>query len=84
MGETYHYHGRISAIGSAVLLGATIAALALGHFLAGPTDEARASEPGDPFHIVEVEQEHAWCYVLINDTRHIGELNVLACVLKRP
>jgi len=38
----------------------------------------------DPFvpNIIEVEKDHAWCYVLTNSNSLIDNLNIMSCVLK--
>lgn len=32
--------------------------------------------------IIEMPQEHAWCYVLVNSNHAIGNIHILSCVPK--
>ena len=49
--------------------------------LAGETGAKNAPPPYVP-EIIEVPQEHAWCYVLVNSNRAVGNINTLSCVPK--
>ena len=32
--------------------------------------------------VIPSPQEHAWCYVLVNDNRAVGNIHMLSCVPK--
>ena len=55
--------------------------LSVGTIISG--EIAARDEQVDTFEVVEIEQPHAWCYVLKNDQhRLVGDINLLSCVPK--
>jgi hypothetical protein len=49
----------------------------------GKTSSAKSNKALFKPTIIEVEQEHAWCYVLVNSVaKFVGDLNIVSCVPK--
>lgn len=48
------------------------------------TASARGKDKEVPYvpNVIPSPQEHAWCYVLVNDNSVINNINILACVPK--
>lgn len=48
------------------------------------TNPSLAGGDPEPYvpNIIEVEQNHAWCYVLTNPQKVIAPINILSCVPK--
>jgi hypothetical protein len=64
------------------LVSAFFLGLAVWFFTLLPADARGPKKPYVP-EIIEVEQEHAWCYVLKNDqSGAVGDINMLFCVPK--
>jgi hypothetical protein len=71
--------GVLHAYGGVIVL---ILALAfLGLFAEPEVASARDNDPYVP-QVIEVPQDHAWCYVLVNTQRGIGNIHILSCVPK--
>jgi hypothetical protein len=63
---------------------AFLLACALCGFMFGFTGLAQARGEEAPYvpHVIPVPQDHAWCYVLVNAQRGIGDIHILDCVPK--
>lgn len=50
-----------------------------------PAPAAQAGKKQEPYvpNVIPVPQEHAWCYVLVNENRATGNINMFACVPKQ-
>lgn len=56
--------------------------LAVGLIVVSVTEARDSKEPYMP-EIIEVEQPHAWCYVLKNDQNNlVGDIHIMSCVPK--
>ncbi len=58
---------------------------AIGGFLIGYVGPAEARQLETTYvpEIIEVQQDHAWCYVLVNDqNKMVGDIHTLSCVPK--
>jgi hypothetical protein len=64
-------------------IAAFFACCAIGGFLIGYVGPAEAKQDETPYvpQVIPSPQEHAWCYVLVNDqNKLVGDIHTLSCV----